>query len=48
MGKAARHGAAMTESVGFFDAAPMQIDRTKGWDYFRERGDVYEADGSGI
>lgn len=35
----------MTEAAGFFDGAPMQLDRTAGWRYFRDPGAVYEADG---
>jgi cytochrome P450 len=35
----------MPDATGFFDAAPMQLDRTDGWRYFRDRGAVYEAGG---
>lgn len=35
----------MSEAVGFYDAAPMALDRAAGWRYFAERGDVYEVDG---
>lgn len=31
--------------ITFKDAAPMALDRTVGWRYFAERGDVYEIDG---
>ncbi|MDJ0441098.1 cytochrome P450 [Rhodococcus qingshengii] len=34
-----------TDQTGFFNNAPMMFDRTKGWEYIRERGEVYEADG---
>src|ERR1700722_11300248 len=30
---------------GFYESAPMALDRSTGWHYVRERGDVYEADG---
>lgn len=29
----------------FYESAPMAVDRSAGWRYVRERGDVYEADG---
>lgn len=35
----------MAGATGFYDAAPMQLDRSVGWRYFRDRGAVYEADG---
>jgi cytochrome P450 len=33
------------DSIRFYDAAPMALERTLGWAYVRERGEVYEADG---
>lgn len=30
---------------GFYDSAPMALDRSAGWRYFSARGDVYEVDG---
>jgi len=30
---------------GFYESAPMALDRGTGWRYVRERGDVFEADG---
>lgn len=35
----------MSQPLNFYDSAPMELDRTKGWRYFSERGDVYEEDG---
>ena len=32
-------------ATGFFDAAPMALDRAAGWRYFREPGEVYQRDG---
>jgi cytochrome P450 len=29
----------------FYESAPMAVDRSAGWRYMRERGDVFEADG---
>jgi cytochrome P450 len=29
----------------FYESAPMALDRSAGWRYMRERGDVFEADG---
>lgn len=33
------------QSAGFYESAPMALDRSAGWRYVRERGDVFEADG---
>jgi cytochrome P450 len=32
--------------AGFYNKAPMEFDRTVGWRYVREPGDVFEADGT--
>jgi cytochrome P450 len=32
--------------MGFVEASPMALDRTAGWNYFKEHGDVFESDGS--
>jgi len=37
-------GAAPT--LDFKERAPMEFDRTEAWNYFRQRGDVYEEDGA--
>src|SRR3984885_12880545 len=33
------------QQSGFYESAPMALDRSAGWRYVRERGDVFEADG---
>jgi cytochrome P450 len=33
------------QQAGFYESAPMALDRSVGWRYVRERGDVFEADG---
>jgi cytochrome P450 len=33
------------QQPNFYELAPMALDRTAGWRYIRERGDVFEADG---
>jgi cytochrome P450 len=33
------------DHVEFYESAPMALDRSIGWRYVRERGDVFEADG---
>jgi cytochrome P450 len=32
-------------ATDFYSAAPVSLDRTEGWRYFREPGDVYQRDG---
>jgi len=39
-------GSGATASLSFRDAAPMEWDRTEGWSYFTDPGEVYEADGA--
>jgi cytochrome P450 len=31
--------------AGFFNSAPLAVDRAEGWRYFREPGEVYQRDG---
>jgi cytochrome P450 len=33
------------QHTNFYESAPMAFDRSAGWRYVRDRGDVYEADG---
>jgi cytochrome P450 len=33
------------QQPNFYESAPMALDRSVGWRYVRDRGDVYEADG---
>src|ERR1700728_4419827 len=33
------------EQPNFYESAPMALDRSVGWRYVRERGEVFEADG---